>query len=67
MGPNDDADMGRSSNDSFPLAMNVAAVTLLGKRLVPGLDRPATAIDADAEYGEVIVPKNMVAPRGEGA
>ncbi len=48
VGPNDDVNMGQSSNDSFPTAMHVAAVTLLDDRLIPELDRLATAIEAKA-------------------
>jgi fumarate hydratase class II len=40
--------MGQSSNDSFPTAMHVAAVTLLDERLLPELSRLATAIEAKA-------------------
>ncbi len=48
VGPNDDVNMGQSSNDSFPSAMHVAAVTLLDDRLIPELDRLVTAIEAKA-------------------
>ena len=48
VGPNDDVNMGQSSNDSFPTAMHVAAVTLLDERLLPELSRLATAIEAKA-------------------
>ncbi len=48
VGPNDDVNMGQSSNDSFPSAMHVAAVTLLDDRLIPELDKLATAIEAKA-------------------
>lgn len=37
VGPNDDVNMGQSSNDSFPTAMHVAAVTELDDRLLPSL------------------------------
>jgi fumarate hydratase class II len=37
VGPNDDVNMGQSSNDSFPTAMNVAAITEIDERLLPSL------------------------------
>ncbi|GAB3149326.1 class II fumarate hydratase [Microbacterium neimengense] len=37
VGPNDDVNMGQSSNDSFPTAMNIAAVTEIDERLLPRL------------------------------
>jgi fumarate hydratase, class II len=48
VGPNDDVNMGQSSNDSFPSAMHIAAVKLLDERLIPELDRVATTIEAKA-------------------
>lgn len=35
--PNDHVNMGQSSNDSFPTAMHIAAVTELETRLLPAL------------------------------
>src|SRR3954463_1400657 len=37
IGPNDDVNMGQSSNDSFPTAMHLAAITELDDRLVPAV------------------------------
>ncbi|WP_341955452.1 class II fumarate hydratase [Microbacterium sp. LWH13-1.2] len=37
VGPNDDVNMAQSSNDSFPTAMHVAALTELDDRLLPSL------------------------------
>lgn len=48
VGPNDDVNMGQSSNDSFPTAMHIAAVTLIDERLVPELQRLADAIEHKA-------------------
>ena len=48
VGPNDDVNMGQSSNDTFPTAMHVAAVEEIDGRLLPELDRLATAIEAKA-------------------
>jgi fumarate hydratase, class II len=49
IGPNDDVNMSQSSNDSFPTAMHIAAVTLLDERLIPELDRLAKVIEIKAE------------------
>jgi fumarate hydratase, class II len=48
IGPNDDVNMSQSSNDSFPTAMHIAAVTLIDERLIPELDRLATVIETKA-------------------
>lgn len=37
VGPNDDATMGQSSNDTFPTAMHVAALDMIDTRLFPRL------------------------------
>ena len=37
--PNDDVNMSQSSNDTFPTAMSIAAVTALREKLLPSLDR----------------------------
>ncbi|WP_020065050.1 class II fumarate hydratase [Paraburkholderia caledonica] len=49
IGPNDDVNMGQSSNDSFPSAMHVAAVSLIDERLVPELSKLAEAIEEKAQ------------------
>ncbi len=46
VGPNDDVNMGQSSNDSFPSAMHIATVKLIDDRLLPELDRLAGVIEA---------------------
>ena len=46
--PNDDVNMGMSSNDSFPTAMHIAAVKELDDRLLPQLDALAKAIEVKA-------------------
>jgi fumarate hydratase class II len=48
VGPNDDVNMSQSSNDSFPTAMHIAAVTLIDERLIPELDRLALVIETKA-------------------
>lgn len=49
VGPNDDVNMGQSSNDSFPAAMHVATVKMLDERLLPELDALASVIEKKAE------------------
>jgi fumarate hydratase class II len=43
--PNDDVNMGQSSNDTFPTAMHVAALLELETHLLPYAERLATAIE----------------------
>ncbi len=43
--PNDDVNMGQSSNDSFPTAMHLAAVFELDEHLIPELQRLRHLID----------------------
>jgi len=53
--PNDDVNMGQSSNDTFPTAMHVAAVKELDDHLVPQLDALAKAIEVkSADWKDVI-------------
>jgi fumarate hydratase, class II len=47
--PNDDVNMGMSSNDSFPTAMHVATVEALDDQLLPQLDALAATIERKAE------------------
>ena len=47
--PNDDVNMGQSSNDSFPTAMNIAAIEEIDGRLLPSARELATAIQAKAD------------------
>ena len=53
--PNDDVNMGQSSNDSFPAAMHVAIVRELDDRLLPQLDALANAIEAKAAQWRDVV------------
>jgi hypothetical protein len=53
--PNDDVNMGQSSNDTFPTAMHIAAVLELEKHLVPHAEALAIAIEAKAnEWNDVV-------------
>lgn len=46
--PNDHVNRGQSSNDSFPTAMHIAAVSEIHARLLPGLTRLHEALSAKA-------------------
>ena len=46
--PNDDVNMGQSSNDTFPAAMHIATVKEFDDHLLPQLDALAAAIEAKA-------------------
>ena len=53
--PNDDVNMGQSSNDTFPTAMHIAAVLELEERLLPHAEALAIAIEAKAnEWNDVV-------------
>ena len=55
VGPNDDVNMGQSSNDTFPTAMHIAAVEELDAKLLPQLDALAKAIEVKAtDWAEVV-------------
>jgi fumarate hydratase class II len=53
--PNDDVNMGQSSNDTFLTAMHIAAVLELEEHLLPHAEALATAIEAKAEEWRDIV------------
>ena len=46
--PNDHVNMSQSSNDTFPAAMHIAAVTLLDETTLPGLHALADVLEAKA-------------------
>jgi fumarate hydratase, class II len=53
--PNDDVNMGQSSNDVFPSAVHLAALEELVNDLLPALGRLADALEAKArEFGDVV-------------
>ncbi len=53
--PNDDVNMGQSSNDTFPTAMHIAAVMELEEHLLPQAKALAAAIAANAnEWMDVV-------------
>ncbi|HUV57181.1 MAG TPA: class II fumarate hydratase [Acidimicrobiales bacterium] len=47
--PNDHVNMSQSSNDTFPTAMHIAAVTEITDRLIPAVRRLRDALNAKAE------------------
>jgi fumarate hydratase, class II len=53
--PNDDVNMGQSSNDVFPSAVHLAALDELANDLVPALSRLAGSLEAKArEFDDVV-------------
>jgi fumarate hydratase class II len=53
--PNDDVNMGQSSNDVFPSAVHLAALDELTHDLVPALDRLASSLERKAaEFDDVV-------------
>ena len=53
--PNDHVNMGQSSNDTFPTAMNIAAAAVLEKRLAPALHRLGDALREREQQWDKIV------------
>jgi fumarate hydratase, class II len=49
IGPNDDVNMGQSSNDTFPTAMHIASVEAIDAVLVPEVERLAGTIERKAD------------------
>ena len=43
--PNNDVNMSQSSNDTFPTAMHIAAVTGIRRRLIPAIDEMISELD----------------------
>ena len=53
--PNDDVNLGQSSNDAIPTAMNLAAVQALTHDLLPALAQLAATLEAKArEFADVV-------------
>ncbi|WP_246122734.1 class II fumarate hydratase [Actinoallomurus bryophytorum] len=53
--PNDDVNMGQSSNDSFPTAMHLASVRMIDDHLLPQAEELATTIEAKADQWKEVV------------
>ncbi len=55
VGPNDDVNMGQSSNDTFPTAMHIASVYALDEQLLPKVTALCEAIERKAQgWTEVV-------------
>jgi fumarate hydratase, class II len=48
VGPNDDVNMGQSSNDTFPTAMHIASVMAIDNQLLPAVNRLCGVIENKA-------------------
>jgi fumarate hydratase class II len=53
--PNDHVNMGQSSNDSFPTAMHIAAITMIDHQLVPALENLEKSISGKADEWKDVV------------
>ena len=53
--PNDDVNMGQSSNDVIPTAMHVAARVAVERELIPALERLQAALEQKAEQFDDVV------------
>ncbi len=53
--PNDDVNMGQSSNDTFPTAMHIAAITEIDTRLLPQVAALAKEIEVKAQDWKDVV------------
>ncbi len=53
--PNDDVNMSQSSNDTFPSAMNIAAVKTIRERLLPKVRKLRDALEEKAKAWDEIV------------
>ena len=55
VGPNDDVNMGQSSNDTFPTAMHIAAVEAIDGELLPQVTKLTETIERKADgWGDVV-------------
>jgi fumarate hydratase class II len=53
--PNDDVNLGQSSNDVFPTAMHIAAARALAEDVLPGLDQLRATLEAKrAEFATLV-------------
>ncbi|MGN8055057.1 class II fumarate hydratase [Pedobacter sp. 22163] len=53
--PNDHVNMGQSSNDSFPTAMHIAAVTAIDSQLIPSLENLVDAMNTKVDQWKDVV------------
>jgi len=53
--PNDDVNMGQSSNDTFPTAMHIAGVQMVSQYLIPAIDELANSLkQKEKEYADIV-------------
>lgn len=53
--PNDDVNMGQSSNDTFPTAMHIAGVQMVSKALIPAIEKLASTLkQKEKEYADIV-------------
>ena len=53
--PNDDCNMGQSSNDTYPTAMHIATAMMTNSILIPGLQKLYTALEKKSqEFAKII-------------
>jgi fumarate hydratase class II len=53
--PNDDVNLSQSSNDTFPSAMHIAAVTSINRTLIPALEGLERALEEkSASFGSIV-------------
>ncbi|GAB1439587.1 class II fumarate hydratase [Providencia sp.] len=55
IGPNDDVNMGQSSNDSFPTAMHIAAIFAIDEQLIPSIESLIQVIEKKADAWMTVV------------
>ncbi len=53
--PNDDVNMGQSSNDTFPTAMHIAAAVEIKEKLLPAVTALGNELDAKAKLWDEVV------------
>jgi fumarate hydratase class II len=53
--PNDDVNMGQSSNDTFPTAMHIAGVQMISKKLIPAIEKLSNTLkQKEKEYADIV-------------
>lgn len=55
VGPNDDVNMGQSSNDTFPTAMHIATIFALDEQLIPSIEQLIQIIEKKADLWMKVV------------
>ncbi|MGM0939167.1 MAG: class II fumarate hydratase [Pseudomonadota bacterium] len=55
IGPNDDVNMGQSSNDTFPTAMHIATIIALDTQLIPSIENLISVIKRKADVWMSVV------------